>query len=240
MKITDKKKGLEDYPSKYNTVPDDLPPPEFPDEFVAEMEAEIIDTRRIQRRNARSQKKWEEEGQKNLKIIRDVPNAVSERLAHILKEKKIEVATFAREVGMGRTTIHRYLKGDPISSEKKLLRIIDALSMSVADFCYSPYDIEEWKASLEDSEYEKNDIFVWRDKLIEELSTNDFTYQRYGKTYRLPYNYYMVLKAVVENSIKFLDLLPHDTREWKPKKVTSTPAEESSSTEETKPESEDK
>lgn len=233
MKISDQKKGIEDYISKYCEVPDDLPPPEFTEEQLAQMDAEAIYVKRARRRNARAQKQWEEDGKKNLGIIRDVPNAVSERLKHLFNEKGIEVASFAREVGMGRTTIHRYLKGEPVSSEKKLLRIIDALSMSVADFCYSPHDIEEWKASLEDSIAEKNDIFMWRDQLIEQLSTNDFTYQHHGKTYRLPYNYYVVLKAIVENSVKVLDLLPHDTSDRKPKKAPATPAAEESASEST-------
>lgn len=238
MKISDKKKGIEDYPSNYNDVPDDLPPPEFTEEHLAEMDAEAIAIKRIRRRNAWSQKRWEEEGQRNLKIILDKKGAVAGRLRYLLDEKDIEVATFAREVGMGRSTIHRYLKGAPVSSEKKLLRIIDALSMSVADFCYSPDDIEEWKASLVESVTEKNDIFTWRDQLIEQLSTNDFTYQRYGKTHRLPYNYYVVLKAAVENTIKFLDLLPHDTKAWKSPKIAA-PTEDAVTTEEPGSETED-
>ena len=233
MKISDQKKGIEDYISKYCEVPDDLSPPEFTEEQLAQMDAEAIYVKRARRRNARAQKQWEEDGKRHLGIIRDVPNAVSERLKHLFNEKGIEVASFAREVGMGRTTIHRYLKGEPVSSEKKLLRIIDALSMTVADFCYSPHDIEEWKASLEDSIAEKNDIFMWRDQLIEQLSTNDFTYQHHGKTYRLPYNYYVVLKAIVENSVKVLDLLPHDTSDRKPKKAPATPAAEASASEST-------
>ena len=220
MKISDKKKGIEDYVAKYHDVPDDLPPPEFTEEHLAEMDAEAIDVKRIRRRNAWSEKRWEEEGQKNLKIILYEKDAVANRLRYLLDEKDIEVATFAREVGMGRSTIHRYLKGEPVS-EKKLLRIIDALSMSVADFCYSPQDIDEWKASLVESVSEQNDIYAWRDNLLEQLSTNDFTYQRYGKTHRLPYNYYVVLKAAVENTIRFLDLLPHDTKVWTPRKAAA-------------------
>ena len=168
MKISDKKKGIEDYVSKYHDVPDDLPPPEFTEEHLAEMDAEAIDVKRIRRRNAWSEKRWEEEGQKNLKIILYEKDAVANRLRYLLDEKDIEVATFAREVGMGRSTIHRYLKGEPIS-EKKLLRIIDALSMSVADFCYSPQDIDEWKTSLVESVSEQNDIYAWRDNLLEHL-----------------------------------------------------------------------
>ena len=222
MKISDKKKGIEDYISKYHDIPDDLPPPEFTEEHLAEMDAEAADIKRIRRRNAWSEKRWEEEGQKNLKIILLKKNAVADRLKYLLQEKHIEVATFAREVGMGRSTIHRYLKGGKHKpSEKNLLRIIDALSMSVADFCYSPSDINEWKASLVESDTEENDIFMWRDQLIEQLSFNDFTYRRYGKVHRLPHNYYVVLKAIVENSIRVLDLLPHDTKVWTPRKATA-------------------
>ena len=220
MKISDKKKGIEDYVSKYCAVPDDLPPPEFTEEHLAEMDAENIETKRIRRRNAWTERRWEEEGPKNLKIILNKKDEVANRLRYLLDEKDIEVATFAREVGMGRSTIHRYLKGEPVS-EKKLLRIIDALSMSVADFCYSPDDIDEWKSSLVESVSEQNDIYEWRDNLLEQLSTNDFTYQRYGKTHRLPYNYYVVLKAAVENTIRFLDLLPHDTKVWTPRKAAA-------------------
>ena len=135
MKISDKKKGIEDYVSKYHDVPDDLPPPEFTEEHLAEMDAEAIDVKRIRRRNAWSEKRWEEEGQKNLKIILYEKDAVANRLRYLLDEKDIEVATFAREVGMGRSTIHRYLKGEPIS-EKKLLRII--YTLQTKNITYDP------------------------------------------------------------------------------------------------------
>ncbi len=233
MKISAKKRGLVDYTSRYQMVPNDLPAPEFTEEQLQLMDAEYIDTKRERRRNARAQKQWDEDGQKNLKIIGNVNDAISERLKHLFAAKGIEVAPFAREVGMGRTTIHRYINGQSVPSEKKLLRIIDALSMSVADFCYSPHDFEEWKAALEDSTAKENDIYKWRDRIISELSTNDFTVQHHGKITRLPYNYYVVLKAVIENGLKVLDLLPHDTIERKPKKTTPL---NDSAAEETTPE----
>ena len=56
--------------------------------------------------------------------ILNVPGAIADRLTYLFEVKKIEKAAFARQIGSGRTTIHRYLSGESTPTKKKLLIII--------------------------------------------------------------------------------------------------------------------
>ena len=210
MKASKQAKRLVDYSDEYNPT---IPAEEYPEPSEAEIlaqeqqhEAEM----REQEENARAREKWEKLGKQNFGTIRDVPNAIGQRLEHLFEEKKIERIHFARQIGVSRSTLFRYCTGESTPSEKKLLAIIDALDMTIADFCYEPRDINKWKASMEKKPPQKNDIFELRDNLLGQLCKNDFTYQYKGETIRLPYRHYVILKAMLESSFRILDLIAHD------------------------------
>ena len=215
MKIKKEAKGLIDLSHIYNPETDDEAyfeamlneQSEEADIASEEMhDAEVLE-REV---NARAQKRWEEQAEENLKIIRDVTGAVGDRLEYLFKKKHIEKAAFARQVGIGRTTLHRYLLGSAVPNEAKLKRIIEALEMDVGDFCYAPRNLAEWKESLEEASRKRNDIFELKKELFEKLEKNNFTYTYKGSTYRLPYKHYVVLKEMLDTSFRVLDLLAHD------------------------------
>ena len=210
MKATKQAKGLVDYSDKYNPT---IPPDEYPEPSAEEIlaqeqqhEAEL----REQEENARVDQDWEALGKRNFEILKGSRKAIGQRLTYLFEEKKIERTHFARQIGVSRSTLFRYCMGKNAPNPKKLLVIIDALDMTVADFCYAPKDLEKWKASLEKKPTQKNDIFDLRDNLLGQLCTNDFTYQYKGETIRLPHRHYVILKAMVESSFRILDLISHD------------------------------
>ena len=210
MKSSKQAKGLVDYSDIYNpTIPaDEYPEPS--DEQVLALEQQHEAEMREQEENARANQDWEAQGKRNFDTIKDSRKTIGQRLEYLLEKKKIERIHFARQVGISRSTLFRYCAGGSKPSEKKLLAIIDALDMTVADFCYEPGNLEKWKESLEKKPPKKNDIFELRDKLLGLLCKNDFTYQYKGETIRLPHRHYVILKAMLESSFRILDLIVHD------------------------------
>lgn len=205
MKINDKDKGIVPSVSDENfTVPELL----VDESDIAA--AMVEEEKKRRKQNALARAEWNSQGKENLDVILYVPNAIASRLDYLLKQKRIEKAVFARQVGLGRTTIHRYINGDSTPNKKKLLQIIDALSMSVADFCYEPKDFEKWKAALEPTNFQGRDIIDFRDEILDILSRNNFVYRHNGKTMRLPHKHYVLLKSIFESGFNVLDLLPHD------------------------------
>ena len=90
MKASKQAKRLVDYSDEYNPT---IPVEEYPEPSEAEIlaqeqqhEAEM----REQEENARAREKWEKLGKQNFGTIRDVPNAIGQRLEHLFEEKKIE------------------------------------------------------------------------------------------------------------------------------------------------------
>lgn len=221
MKINKKEKGIVDLSEKYNPTPTEEEMLEMyasmigEDDEAADAAAEEMQEAEVLEReeNARALARWEKLAQENLKLIRDVSGAIGDRLTYLFEKKQIEKASFARQIGVGRTTLHRYLKGTATPSEKKLLLIIDALEMDAGDFCYEPKDIEKWKMNLEEGAKRSSDIFELKNEFLEKLARNHFTYTYKGSTYRLPYKHYITLKTMLESSFKVLDLLSHDKYE---------------------------
>lgn len=210
MEISKQAKGFVDYSDENNPV---IPADEYPEpsaEEILAMEQQYEAELREKAENTRAAQEWEKLGQQNIKVIRDTPKSIGERLEYLFAAKKIERIHFARQIGVSRSTLFRYFTGDSTPSEKKLLTIIDALDMSVADFCYEPKDTEKWKSYLVKKVIKKNDIFELRDDLLKQLSNNSFTYQYNGDTLQLPYRHAMILKALLESSFRILDLIPHD------------------------------
>ena len=215
MKIKKEAKGLIDLSHIYNPDADSEAfyeallnaQDEDADRAAEEMHDAEVQEREV---NARAQMRWEEQAEENLKIIRDVTGEVGKRLEYLFQKKNIEKAAFARQIGIGRTTLHRYLSGSAVPNEGKLRRIIEALEMDIGDFCYEPKNTAKWTESLEESARKRNDIFELKNELFEKLAKNNFTYTYKGSTYRLPYKHYVVLKEMLDTSFRVLDLLAHD------------------------------
>lgn len=170
------------------------------------------DERKIQLENARIAHEWVEQGEKNLDILLNA-GGIEKRLAYLFKVKKIEKASFAKQVGMGRTTIQRYTSnkdGGFKSTKKRLLKILDALSISVADFAFEPNDFEKWKASFDVPNFSGYDILSLRDNVLGAFENNNLVYRHNGETRRLPYQQYALMKSILESAFKVLDLVPHD------------------------------
>lgn len=213
MKVSKKAKGLVDYTSSYNHPPEDIPQPELTEEEESALLAMYENEMREREENAITRAQWEEQAKRNLEDILYIPGAIENRLSYLFKKKGIEQKEFARQIGLSRTTLYRYLEGKTAPNKKKLLLIIDALDMEVADFCYEPRDFDKWKASLEADAVRRHDVFQMRDRLLSEISQNNFTYQYNGHPVRLPRKYYLILKTMLESSFRILDLLAHDEEE---------------------------
>ena len=228
MKIDDEIKGINDYP-------DDYIERVYTEEDVAEIiESEKYYSKLIEQ-NELAEKKWEEEGEKNIKVLinkqkilveqfkKDQAKAkannkeisysgdsfIGERIVFLMGQNNQEIAEFCRNIGMSRSSLHRYIKGSFLPSEKSLRKIIEGLYVSVADFCYAPDDFEKWKSAFEKS-YEVNDIFNFKERLLKKLRINDFTYQANGATRRLPNRYFELFRNLIKDSFAILELLPHD------------------------------
>ena len=189
----------------------------------------------MHKENELAEKKWEEEGEKNIKVLinkqkplveqfkKDQAKAkannkeiaysgdsfIGERIVFLMEQNKQEIAEFCRNIGMSRSSLHRYIKGSFLPSEKSLRKIIEGLYVSVADFCYAPDDFEKWKSAFGES-YEVNDIFDFKEELLSKLRINDFTYQANGATRRLPNRYFELFRNLIKDSFAILELLPHD------------------------------
>lgn len=104
---------------------------------------------------------------------------IGERIEYLMSENNQEISEFCLNIGISRSSMHRYIKGSHLPSEKALRKIIDGLYVSVADFCYEPDDFEKWKSAFENSS-DNNDIFKFKDKMLEQLRINNFTYTHNG------------------------------------------------------------
>ncbi len=218
MKISDKTKGLVDYTSEYDQYPDDVPEPEYSEEEEQYLLRMYNAAKDEQAENEQAQIAWEAQGEENLQILLKDRKQISERISYILDKKHIDKTTFARQLGVGRTTMHRYTHGEVRFSKKKLLLIIDELYMDVADFCYEPTDIEKWKAALEEVAGKQHDIYFMMNRVLGEMERNDFTYIHNGEVVKLPYKYYALLKSLLHSSFRVLDIIPHDKTPYKPNK----------------------
>ena len=170
------------------------------------------DERKIQLENARIAQEWVAQGEKNLDILLN-EGGIEKRLAYLFKTKKIEKASFAKQVGMGRTTIQRYTSnkdGGFKSTKKRLLKILDALSISVADFAFEPTDYNKWVASFDTPNFSGYDILNLRDQVLNAFENNNLVYRHNGELRRLPYPQYALMKSILESAFKVLDLVPHD------------------------------
>ena len=212
MKITDKAKGLKDTNLDINDYLENSV-----DEESAWEELNA-DLRKIQTENTRIAKEWAEQGEKNLDILME-KGGIERRLQYIFQTKKIEKAAFARQVGMGRTTIQRYTstKKRTIdndvgfkSTKKRLLRILDELQISVADFAFEPTDYDKWEAAFNNPTIEGYNILSLRDEVLSAFESNNFVYKHNGETKRFQGRPYELMKSIIESAFKVLDMVPHD------------------------------
>ena len=139
-------------------------------------------------------------------------NFIGERIEYLMSENNQEISEFCLNIGISRSSMHRYIKGSHLPSEKALKKIIDGLYVSVADFCYEPDDFEKWKSAFENSS-DSNDIFKFKDKMLEQLRINNFTYTHNGLVMRLPNRYFELFRNLIKQSFEVLELIPHNGKE---------------------------
>lgn len=237
MKIKDKEKGIsydpngwsdEDYDDYYSQLAaqeEDSPIPENEHDAIYEM----IES------NERAQIEWDKQGEENIKALLAKQKSlveqfkkklaiakingkeinytgesfIGERIDFLMGKNNQEIAEFCRNIGMSRSSLHRYIKGSHLPSEKSLRKIIEGLYVSVADFCYEPENFEKWKSAFEQSS-DNNDFFKFKENILKQLRINNFTYQNNGITMRLPNRYFELFRNLVKQSFDILELLPHD------------------------------
>lgn len=168
-----------------------------------------------------------EQDEQNLAILIEdadkITGEVSRRLQHIIKAKGWERSALAQASGIGRTTLYRYMlspgeNGYAVPKKKNLLKILDALSVSLHEFCTFPDDFEKWKKSFDQAPVEGLNLFAWRDEVLDIFQTNTFVYEQNGHKVRMPQAQFDMLKNAIEGVLGMLDMLPHDAhsswRDW--------------------------
>ena len=234
MKIKNKAKGINHNPSGWseednNAYYDYLATQEEPPIPENDPILEMIEN------NEKAQLEWDKQGEENIKILLakqkplveqfkkkqaiaqangkeinyDSDSFIGERIEFLMGKNNQEIAEFCRNIGMSRSSLHRYIKGSHLPSEKSLRKIIEGLYVSIADFCYEPNDFEKWKSAFETSS-DINDIFKFRDEILAQLRINNFTYQNNGITMRLPNRYFELFRNLIKDSFGVFEMLPHD------------------------------
>lgn len=159
------------------------------------------------------------EDEKNLSLLTapegSLVGEAGKRLEYIIQKRGLEKSAVAQWAGIGRTTLYRYTlqpgsKSFSVPSKKNLLKILDALSVSVHEFSSTPYDHDAWKKSFEPSAVTGRYLFEWRDEVLDAFAKNNFIYKKGGQTVRLTHAQFTLLKNAVEGALGMLDLLPHD------------------------------
>lgn len=138
---------------------------------------------------------------------------IGERISYLMKLNDQEVTEFSKNVGISRSSMHRYIKGSHLPSEKTLRKIIGCLFVDVPSFCYAPHSIDEWTKSFVAKHDEDDiDIFAYRHNILAHLSNNRFTYKNNGVKVRLPHRYFDLLGKLITASFEVLEMLPHDDK----------------------------
>lgn len=236
MKINDKDKGLNYNPAGMSD--DDMT--DYYNFLATQEEATIDGSGSLLgmiEQNEKAQAEWERQGEENLKLLLSMQKPlveqfkkkeaiakskgkeidysgdsfIGERIEFLLDKNNQEITEFCRNIGMSRSSIHRYIKGTHLPSEKSLRKIIDGLFVSVADFCYAPDNFEKWKTAFVKTA-DNNDIFDFKEKILKELRLNNFTYMNNGLSIHLPNRYFELFRNLIKQSFEVLELLPHDKK----------------------------
>lgn len=135
-------------------------------------------------------------------------NYLGERIIFLMDINNQEVADFCRNIDISRSSLHRYIKGTHVPSEKLLEKIISALFVDIVDFSFEPDNFEKWKASFK--RFQGEDVFSFKKKILEQLQTNHFTYTAHNTVRHLPNAHFKIIKSLIENAFSILNLIPHD------------------------------
>ena len=172
-----------------------------------------------------------EQDEQNLAILIEdadkIAGEVSRRLQHVIKAKGWERSALAQASGIGRTTLYRYTlspgeNGYAVPKKKNLLKILDALSVSLHEFCAFPDDFEKWKKSFDQAPVEGLNLFAWRDEVLDIFQTNTFVYDQNGHKVRMPQAQFDMFKNAIEGVFGMLDMLPHDAHSSWPDWMSSS------------------
>lgn len=135
-------------------------------------------------------------------------NYIGERIVFLMNKNNQEVADFCRNLNISRSSLHRYIKGTHVPSEKLLQKIVAALFVDVADFAFEPDNFEEWKNSFK--RHQGEDIFEFKNKILGQFQTNHFTYTAHKAVRHLPNAHFKIMKSLIENAFSIINLIPHD------------------------------
>jgi transcriptional regulator with XRE-family HTH domain len=221
MKISDKDKGLMPIPCQ-ETDEEHLQAlierdSKLTEADYAAMYAQELETMQILEENDRIKKSWEANGPVNFHQLRQLQkdgqvsgtNYIGERVVYLRKLIGLQPVDIYTSAGIAKTTLYRIEEGKNIPTEKVITNILYSLQTSLADFSCFPGDFEQWKATITNTGSSTN-IYKFRDHVLAELDSYNFSYNLAGKSVQLPRAHLLFLKRLLLDSFAILDLLPHD------------------------------
>lgn len=223
MKTSDSKKGLLPDKSVIKEINDIWDDPEYlaslaedgpSDEYLEEKNRLI--TLELEEK-AKKEKKWEEQGVVNYEILREKQkseqqngtNYIGERIAFLREVSDMQPAEVYGSAGIAKTTLFRIERGENVPTQKVILKILYALSTTLADFSCFPNDFDEWKKAITETSGSEN-IYRFRDEVLNKLENSNFSYKVGGKDVRFSRLHLLALKRMIEASFTVLDLQQHD------------------------------
>lgn len=218
MKVSDSKKGIKPInqeaeeawndPKYLASYEEDGPSAEYLIEKCKSLEKELED-------KAQKQKEWEEQGVVNYEKLREKQkseqgtNYIGERIAYLREMSGMQPSEVYGTAGVAKTTLFRIEKGENIPSQKVILKILFALSTTLADFSCYPDKFEEWKEAITETPGSEN-IYKFRDEVLNKLENSNFSYKVGGKEVKFSRLHLLALKRMIEASFTVLDLQQHD------------------------------
>lgn len=220
MKVSDSKKGIKPInqetedawndPEYLASLAEDGPSDEYLIEKCKLIEKELED-------KAQKQKEWEEQGVVNYEKLREKQkseqasgtNYIGERIAYLRELSGMQPSEVYSTAGVAKTTLFRIERGENVPSQKVILKILFALSITLADFSCFPESFEEWKKAITETAGSEN-IYKFRDEVLNKLENSNFSYKVGGKEVKFSRLHLLALKRMIEASFTVLDLQQHD------------------------------
>lgn len=126
------------------------------------------------------------------------------KVAFLLKRNNEDVANFCRQMGISRSSMHRYIKGTHLPSDRTMTKIIDGLRVTPEQFQSIPGQYEEWETAI--SAYgEPTDFFELCQSILNELHSRDLCYTtRDDITKRLPRRQYAAFCNLFNDAVEMM------------------------------------
>lgn len=216
MKISNEKKGIKPFWEEENEAFDKILEQEvieMQDAGIKSQSDEYLDNLE------RIEKNWKNQGKTNFEKLKqqqmypydnpsEYTNCIGKRIQHLREKQNMKAKEFYATARIAKTTLYRLEQGTHIPSDKIFSRVLEALSISLADFSCFPENFKEWTEALEESK-DEIDIFKFRDKVLSEIKNGHFVWIVSGRKVRIPHNHINLIRKLLEDSFGVLDLLPH-------------------------------